>query len=63
MTYNHNDEIWSIHLTDMSDYKVSNNKGFRYIFGIIDNFWKYTWCTALKKKISQIIKHMQFQTF
>ena len=39
--YNHIDEIWSIDLADMVDYKISNNKGFRYIFIIIENFSKY----------------------
>ena len=29
IVYNHIDEIWSIDLADFSDYKVSNNKGFR----------------------------------
>ena len=38
--YNHIDEIWSIELADMIDYKISNNKGFRYIFVIIDNYSK-----------------------
>ena len=37
---NNIDEIWSIDLVDMIDYKVSNNKGFRYIFVLIDNFSK-----------------------
>ena len=41
--YNHIDDIWSIDLADMIDYKVSNNKGYRYIFVIIDNFSKYLW--------------------
>ena len=36
--YNHIDENWSIDLADFSDYKISNNKGFRYIFVNIDNF-------------------------
>ena len=27
--YNNIDEIWSIDLADMIDYKTSNNKGFR----------------------------------
>ena len=27
--YNHVDEIWSIDLADMIDYKTSNNKGYR----------------------------------
>ena len=40
LVYNHIDEIWSIDLADMIDYKVSNNKGYRYIFVIIDNYSK-----------------------
>ena len=41
--YNHLDEIWSIVLADMIDYKISNNKGFRYIFVIMGKFSKYLW--------------------
>ena len=53
--YSHIDEIWSIDLADFSDYKTSNNKGFRYIFIIIDNFSKYLWAIPLKNKYSQTI--------
>ena len=53
--YNHIDEISSIDLADMVDYKVSNNKGFRYIFIIIDNFSTYLWVMVLKNKYSQAI--------
>ena len=53
--YNHIDEIWSIDLADMIDCKTSNNRGFRYIFVIIDNFSKYLWCIPLKNKYSQTI--------
>ena len=53
--YNHIDEIWSIDLADMIDYKISNNKGFRYIFIIIDNYSKYLWAIPLKNKYSQTI--------
>ena len=53
--YNHTDEIWSIDLGDMIDYKTSNNKGYRYIFNIIDNFSKYLWAMPLKNKYSQTI--------
>ena len=53
--YNHTDEIWSIDLADMVDYKISNNKGFRYIFIVIDNFSKYLWAIPLKNKYSQTI--------
>ena len=53
--YNHIDEIWSIDLADMVDYKISNNKGFRYIFIVIDNFSKYLWAIPFKNKYSQTI--------
>ena len=55
MVYNHIDEIWSKDLADFSDYKTSNNKGFRYIFIVIDNFSKYLWAIPLKNKYSQTI--------
>ena len=53
--YNNIDQIWSIDLVDMIDYKISNNKGYRYIFVIIDNFSKYLWAIPLKNKNSQTI--------
>ena len=55
LVYNHIDEIWSIDLADMIDYKISNNKGFRYIFIIIDKFSKYLWAVPLKNKNSKTI--------
>ena len=39
----------------MVDYKISNNKGFRYIIIIIDNFSKYLWAIPVKNKNSQTI--------
>ena len=53
--YNQLDEIWSIDLADMIDYKTSNNKGFRYIFTRIDNYSKYLWAIPFKNKYSQTI--------
>ena len=53
--YNHKDEIWSIDLPDMIDYKTSNFKGFRYIVIKIDNFSEYLWATLLKNEYSQTI--------
>ena len=53
--HNHIDEIWSIDLAVFSDYKISNNKGYRYKFIIIDNFSKYFWAIPLKNKYSQTI--------
>ena len=55
LIYNHIDEIWSIGLTDFLDYKTSNNKRFRFIFIIIDNFSKYLCAIPLKNKYSQTI--------
>ena len=53
--YNHLEEIWSIDLADTIDNKITNNKGFRYIFVIIDNFPKYAWCIPLKNKNSKTV--------
>ena len=37
----------------MIDYKISNNKGFRYIFVKFDNFIEYLWAIPLKNKNSK----------
>ena len=55
IVYKNVDETRSIDLADLSDYKTSNNKGFRYMFIIIDNFSKYLWAIPLKNKNSQTI--------
>ena len=60
--YKHKDEIWSIDLVDMNDYKTSNNKGFRYRFIIFDNLSKILWCVPLNIKIVKL-SQMNFQTF
>ena len=49
--YNHFDEIWNFNLADFSDYKISNNKRFRYIIVIIDNFSKCLRCIPLQIKL------------
>ena len=55
IVYNHVDEIWSIDSADMIDYKTSNNRRFRYVFIIIDNFSKYVRTIPLKNKNSKTI--------
>ena len=50
IVYNSIDEIWSIDLADFSDYKISNNKGFRDIFIIIDNYSKNVRAVPLENK-------------
>ena len=39
----------------MIDYKISNNRGYRNIFVITDNYNKYLWAIPLKNKYSQTI--------
>ena len=53
IVYNYIDEIWSIHLIDMLDYGFSNNKGYRYILTIFDNFSKDFWCIRSKKNTAK----------
>ena len=60
--YNHIDEIYSIDLADMIDYKISNKQGFRYILVIRDNFSKNLWARPLKNKNSQTVTS-QFSNF
>ena len=42
-------------LADMIEYKISNKKGFRYKFVILDKFSKCLWAIPLKNKYSQTI--------
>ena len=49
------DDTWSSDLLDMNDYGSKNNKGYRYILVVIDNFSKFGWTIPLKKKFYQSI--------
>ena len=49
------DDTWSSNLLDMNDYGIKNNKGYRYILVVIDNFSKFGWTTPLKNKYAQSI--------
>ena len=50
------DDIWSLDIIDLKDYGPENNRGYRYILVIIDNFSKYGWTTPLKNKNAITIK-------
>ena len=50
------DEIWSLDILDLKDYGPKNNRGYRYVLIIIDNFSKYGWTIPLKNKNAQTIK-------
>ena len=36
----HNDDIWSLDILDLKDYGPENNRGYRYVLVITDNFSK-----------------------
>ena len=52
----HIDDSWSLDILDLKDYGPKNNRGYRYILVIIDNFSKYGWTVPLKSKNAQTIK-------
>ena len=49
------DDTWSSDLLDMNDYGIKNNKNYRYILVVIDNFSKFGWTIPLKNKYAQSI--------
>ena len=52
----HIDDTWSLDILDLKDYGPENNRGYRYVLVIIDNFSKYGWTVPLKNKNAQTIK-------
>ena len=52
----HIDDIWSLDILDLKDYGPENNKGYRYVHVIIDNFSKFGWTLPLKNKNAITIK-------
>ena len=52
----HIDDIWSLDILDLKDYCPENNRGYRYVLVVIDNFSKYGWTIPLKNKNAQTIK-------
>ena len=47
----------SLDILDLKDYGPENNRGYRYVLVIIDNFSKFGWTTPLKNKNAQTIKN------
>ena len=52
----HIDEIWSLDKLDLKEYVPKNNRGYRYVLVIVDNFSKFGWTVPLKNKNAQTIK-------
>ena len=53
----HIDDIWSLDILDLKDYGPKNNRGYRYVLVVIDNFSKLGWAIPLKNKNAQTIKN------
>ena len=49
----HNDDTWSLDMLDLKDYGPENNRSFRYVLVVIDDFSKLDWTVPLRKKIKQ----------
>ena len=52
----HIDDVWSLDILDVKDYGAENNRGYRYVLVVIDNFSKFGWTIPLKNKNAQTIK-------
>ena len=52
----HIDGTWSLDIIDLKDYGPENNRGYRYIFAIINNFSKSGCTIPFKNKNAQGIK-------
>ena len=52
----HIDDVWSLDILDLKDYGPENNKGYRYILVILDDFSNFGWTIPLKNKNARTIK-------
>ena len=52
----HIDDTWFLDILDLKDYGPEQNRGYRYVLVIIDNFSKFTWAVPIKNKNVQTIK-------
>ena len=50
------DDTWSLDILDLKDYGPENDRNYRYVLVIIDNFSKYAWTVPLKNKNARTIK-------
>ena len=46
----------SLDILDLKDYGPENNRGYRYVLVVIDNFSNFGWTIPLKNKNAQTIK-------
>ena len=53
------DNIWSLDKLDSKDYGLKNNRGFRFVLVIIDNFRKFGWTVSVKIENAQSINSFE----
>ena len=53
----HFDDFWSLDILDLKDYGPENNRKYRYILVVNDNFSKFGWTIPLKNKNHQTVKN------
>ena len=51
----HIDDIWRSDKLDLKDYGPENNRNYRYVLVVIDNFSKFGWTVLLKNKNAQTV--------
>ena len=49
------DDTWSSYFLDMNDYGPENNRGYRYVLIVVDNFSEFGRTIPLKNKYAQSI--------
>ena len=49
------DDTWSSDFLDIDDYGPKNNRGYRYVLVVNDNFSDFGWTIPLKNKYAQSI--------
>ena len=52
----HVDDDWSLDILFFKHYGPKNNRSYRYVFVIIDNFSKFAWTIPIENKKAQIKK-------
>ena len=59
----HIDDIWNLDILDLKDYGPENNRNYRNVLVIIDNFSKFGWTAHLRNRNAQTIKDSFEKTF
>ena len=52
----HIDDIWSLDILDLNDYRLEKSRCYRFILVIIDYFSKFGWTIPPKNKNAQTVK-------